>query len=240
MEIIRPTSNIKVKSKKKRTPLKYRIMPNYTRSEEIFNMVTHIIGSVLAVTITVMCIVKAAQKGNALGVATCSIYGAFVFIMFTMSSIYHGLLPSLGKRVMQVIDHCDIYFCIAGTYTPILLLGVIKINPILGWALFFIQWITAVVACVFTAIDIKKYFKLSFACYLIMGWCIIIAFIPTLQSMTIAGFMWVLFGGVSFTLGAIIYIIGKKTNKKYAHAIFHIFVVLGVILQFFGIYLHLI
>ena len=125
---------------KKRTPLKERSFPNYTRGEEIANMVTHIVGGAVAIAITVLCIIMAASHGNVWGVVSSSIYGGTMIVMFTVSSVYHGLHKNTGKQVMRIIDHCDIYFLIAGTYTPILLTAIRSDHPGLAWTIFGIEW----------------------------------------------------------------------------------------------------
>ena len=102
---------------KKRTKLAQRSLPDYTRGEEIMNMVTHIVGGSLGILVLIFCLLKAAHKENIMGIVSSSIYGGCMVILYTVSSIYHGLYPSTGKKVMQIIDHCTIYFLIAGTYT---------------------------------------------------------------------------------------------------------------------------
>lgn len=218
----------------KRTALKDRILPDYTRGEEIFNMVTHTVGGAMAIAILVLCVVKSAISGNAWSVVGSSIYGASLLIMFTISSIYHGLHINMGKKVMRIIDHCDIYFLIAGTYTPILLSAIRPHHPVIAWVIFGIEWGMAIFAATLNAIDLKKYTKLSMACYIVMGWCIVIALTTAVQAMGMTGFMWLLTGGVAYTIGAVLYGIGKK--KKYIHSVFHIFVVIGAFLQFISIY----
>ena len=217
----------------KRTKLRDRILPTYTKGEEVFNMVTHIVGggfSVLALLYLVIC---CAIKGSAWGVVSCSIYGASLVILYTMSSIYHGLRCNMGKKVMQVLDHCTIYLLIAGTYTPILLSAIRPQNPLIAWTVLGIEWGLTALAATLTAIDLKKYSKFSFVCYIGMGWCIIFALKATIKALTMGGFLWILGGGIAYTVGAVFYKIGIKT--KYMHSIFHIFVVLGSILQFIGI-----
>ena len=120
----------------KRTKLSDRTLPDYTRGEEIMNMVTHIVGGTLGIAALTLCVIRAALNGNVYGVVTSSIYGAMLVIMFTISSVYHGLRPNMGKKVMQVIDHCTIYFLIAGTYTVIVLSAIRPVYPVLGWCLF--------------------------------------------------------------------------------------------------------
>ena len=220
-------------SRKKRTPLSEREFPDYTRGEEIFNMVTHIVGAAIAIAVLVLCVVMGATHHNPWAVVSAAIYGATMVIMFTVSAVYHGLKKNTGKQVMRVIDHCDIYFLIAGTYTPITLCAIRPINPAVAWVVFGIQWACVALAVTLNAIDLKKYEIFSFICYMIMGWCIVFCGKLTIQALTMPGFLWLLSGGISFTIGAVLYLMGKK--KRYAHSIFHIFVDIGCLLQFFCI-----
>lgn len=219
-----------------RTKLKDRQLPDYTRGEEIFNMVTHIVGGGFGVIALVSCLLVAALKRNVWGVVGSAVYGASLIALYTMSSVYHGLRPNLGKKVMQVMDHCTIYFLIAGTYTPILLCSIRETSPALAWTVFGIEWGCAVVGITFTAIDLKKFNVLSMLCYLGMGWCIIFAAKTTVQAMTQNGFLWILWGGIAYTIGAVVYGLGVKI--RYMHSVFHIFVVLGSVLQYIGILLY--
>ena len=107
-----------------RIRLSERKLPDYTRGEELFNMISHIAGGALAVTTLVLCVVKSVLAGRVAGIVSSAVYGGCMLLMYCMSSIYHGLRPSLGKKVLQVLDHCAIYFMIAGTYTPILLCAI--------------------------------------------------------------------------------------------------------------------
>ena len=143
----------------------------------------------------------------------------------------------MPKQVMRVIDHCDIFFTIAGTYTPIMLIGVLPINPAMAWSIFIVEWVFAIIGAVLNAIDLKKYATFSMICYLAMGWCVIISLRDTVIAMTWPGFAFILGGGVAYTIGAVLYLIGKK--KPYRHFVFHIFVLLAAIIQFAGIYWYL-
>lgn len=107
-------------------------LAKYTHSEEVFNMVSHIVGGAISIAMIVLGVVKAAFTRDAFYVVSFALYGSTVFVMFCISSIYHGLKPCLAKKVLRIIDHCDIYFCIAGTYTPILLCGIRSFNPALA------------------------------------------------------------------------------------------------------------
>ena len=201
------------------------------------NMISHIVGSVCALVMVVLAVVAALRQHDGLKLLSGLIYTISVLVAMVVSSVYHGLPRGLPKQVMRVIDHCDIFFTIAGTYTPITLLGICQINPAMGWSIFGVEWLLAIVGATLNAIDLKKYSKFSMACYLGMGWCIIIGLCDTIQAMTLPGFMWILAGGVAFTVGALLYLIGKK--KRYRHFVFHIFVVLGFVLQFVGVWSYL-
>ena len=221
-----------------RTKIADRTLPNYTRGEEIFNMVSHIVGGGLGVIITVLCVALAAVHKNIWGVVGCTIYGVSMITLYTCSSIYHGLTHLTAKKVMRVLDHCTIYFLIAGTYTPILLCAIRPVSPVWAWIIFGLVWGLAAMAITLTAIDLKKYSKLSMACYIGMGWCIIIAWDVTVRAIATPGLWLLVGGGVAYTLGAILYGIGKK--HRYIHSVFHLFVVLGSILQFLCIYFYVI
>ena len=218
----------------KRTKLADRKLPDYTKGEEIFNMVSHIAGGALGIVALVVCVMKAAITSNVWGVVSSAIYGASLIMLYTMSSVYHGVRHEGAKKVLQILDHCTIYFLIAGTYTPILLCAVRRVDPVTAWGLFALVWGCAALATVFTAIDLKKYSVFSMICYLGMGWCIVFAVDPMLKSAELTGIIWLLLtGGISYTVGAILYGIGKK--YRYMHSVFHLFVVLGSLLHFFFI-----
>ena len=222
----------------KRTKLRDRKLPDYTKGEEIFNMVSHIVGGGLGVVALVLCVVFSALHRDPWSVVGSSIYGASLIALYTMSSVYHGLRPGTGKKVLQVLDHCTIYFLIAGTYTPILLTAIRKVSPGWAWTLFGLVWGLAAMATTFTAIDLKKYATLSMICYIGMGWCVVLAVKPTMQAIALPGLLLLLAGGISYTVGAVLYGIGAK--KRWMHSIFHLFVVLGSLLQFLCIFFYVI
>lgn len=212
-----------------RTPLRDRVLPAYTRGEDRANMITHIVGGGLGVLTLVLCVITAALHSNVWGVVSGSIYGAALIALYSVSSVYHGLRPGMGKKVMQVIDHCTIYFLIAGTYTPVLLSCVRVEHPVVAWVIFGAEWGLAALAVVFAAIDHKKYRAFNMICYIGMGWFIILALRSTVETMGLAGFLWLLGGGVAYTVGAVLYGIGGK--RPIFHTVFHVFVVIGSLLQ---------
>ncbi|MBP3706402.1 MAG: hemolysin III family protein [Clostridia bacterium] len=223
----------------KRTKLKDRLLPDYTRGEEIFNMVTHIVGASFGVIALSTCVVKAFLTGGAYKIVSAFIYGFAMIILYTMSSVYHGLIPPLAKKVMQIIDHCTIFILIAGTYTPIALCSLREKNIALGWAIFGVVWGVSALGITLNAIDLKKYNVFSMICYITLGWCIILPGKYTIEAIPKEAFMWLLAGGISYTLGAILYGIGSR-GLRYMHSVFHIFVVIGSILQYVAIILYVI
>lgn len=214
----------------KRTKLADRQLPNYSTGEEIMNTVTHIVGGAMGVAALTMCVMLAVQNRNIYGVIGSSIYGFCMIALYSVSSVYHGLRPGMGKKVMQVIDHCTIYFLICGTYTVIALSAIRPIYPKLGWLLLGFEWIMAIIATVLTAIDLKQYRVFSMICYIGMGWAIIPFAKVVMQVLTKPGFYLLLAGGIAYTIGAVLYGIGSK--QKWMHSVFHIFVDIGSLLQF--------
>lgn len=222
----------------KRTKLIDRLLPDYTNGEEIFNMVTHIVGGGLGVAYLALCVIFSALHHNVWGVVSSAIYGASVVSLFTMSSVYHGVKPVLAKKVLQILDHCTIYFMIAGTYTPIMLSLLRKTHPVTAWVVFGVVWGIAALAITLNAIDLKKYSVFSMICYIGMGWCIILTIVPVYKALTFWGFMWLLGGGILYTIGAVLFGIGAKV--RYIHSVFHIFVVLASVMHFFCIFFYVI
>lgn len=220
----------------KRIKLAQRILPLYSRGEEIMNMVTHIVGGGIGLLILALCVIKAAMAQNTTGVIGAAIYGGSMVALYTISSVYHGLHPGTGKKVMQILDHCTIYLLIAGTYTPIMLSAFVPAYPWIGWGLLAAEWGLAMLAATLTAIDLRAYRVFSMFCYICMGWGIF-PFLPqALEALSVPGFLFLLAGGIAYTLGAILFGIGTKI--RWIHSVFHIFVVLGSFLQFLSIYLY--
>ena len=215
-----------------------RPMPDYTKGEEIFNMVSHIVGAVFGVTALVLTVVFSAIYNNAWAVVSCAIYGSAMVMLYTVSSVYHGLHMNMGKRVMQVIDHCMIYVLIAGTYTPVSLCPIREYSSACGWVLFGVVWGFAALGITFTAIDMNRFEKPAMVFYLGMGWCVVMAAEPAFASVPLPGLIWILLGGIAYTVGAVLYGLGKK--HRYMHSVFHLFVVAGSVLQFFGILFYIV
>lgn len=221
----------------KRIKLEDRVLPTYTRGEEIFNMTSHIVGAGFAVIALILCVVFSIIRNNTYGLISSLIYGITMILLYTMSSIYHGLSPKLkAKKVLQILDHCSIFLLIAGTYTPFALCTLRAYSPQIGWSIFAINWIMAAIGITLNAIDLKRYKVFSMICYLVMGWCIIVKInvLPDLLGMK--GFILLALGGVIYTIGAILYGVGVKV--KYMHSVFHLCICIASILQFLCIILY--
>ena len=208
-----------------------------TKGEEIFNMTSHIVGAGFGVIAMILCITFSIIRHNFYGVISSIIYGITMILLYTMSSIYHGLHPNLkAKKVFQVLDHCSIFLLIAGTYTPFALCSIREKDPVAGWVIFGVIWFLAILGIVLNSIDLKRYKVFSMICYLAMGWCIIVKASLLPQILGTTGLVLLVSGGIVYTVGAIFYGIGKRC--KYMHSIFHLFILFGSLLQFLCILLY--
>ena len=204
-------------------------LPKYSTFEEVLNALTHGIGALLAIAAIVLLVVFSAHTPMTI---TCvSIYASTLFITYIVSTIYHALKINYAKKVFRILDHCSIFFLIAGTYTP---LSLVLIGGTVGWVLFGIIWASAIFGVIINSIDMKKFSKLSSICYICMGWCVLFAFKPLINKISVMQLVLLLVGGIAYTIGAVIYNIGKK--NKYMHSVWHVFVLIGSILHFFFIF----
>lgn len=213
---------------------KHRIsIPKYTLGEELTNSISHGFGVILGLIAMILCLVRCVPSGDVYLIVSSIIFGVTVMILYLMSCLYHALKVNKAKRVFRVIDHCTIFLLIAGTYTPFTL---VSLRPTIGWWVFGIIWATAVLGIVLNAISLKKFAKLSVALYLIMGWIIVVAYQYMVQAVPAGGMALLIWGGVAYTVGAILYGIGSK--RKYFHSIFHFFCLIGTFLHFLSIYFY--
>ena len=214
--------------------VKHRIsIPKYTLGEELISAISHGVGALLGIAALVLCIVKSCNPFDGYKLASSIVFGLTVTLLYLMSCLYHSLKVNKAKRVFRVIDHCTIFLLIAGTYTPYTL---VSLRGTLGWWIFGIIWGIAILGIVLNAVNLKKFAKLSVACYLIMGWIIVFAYQYMVQVMHPTALSLLIWGGIAYTVGAVLYAIGSK--KKYFHSVFHFFCLAGTILHFFSIYLY--
>ena len=214
--------------------VKHRIsIPKYTLGEELISAISHGVGALLGIAALVLCIMKSCNPFDGYKLASSIVFGLTVTLLYLMSCLYHSLKVNKAKRVFRVIDHCTIFLLIAGTYTPYTL---VALRGTLGWWIFGIIWGIAILGIVLNAVNLKKFAKLSVACYLIMGWIIVFAYQYMVQVMHPTALSLLIWGGIAYTVGAVLYAIGSK--KKYFHSVFHFFCLAGTILHFFSIYLY--
>lgn len=204
----------------------------YTLGEELISAISHGVGALLAITALILCIVRGAHHG-AINVVSGVIYGVSLIILYTMSTLYHSFKPNRAKKVFRVFDHCSIFLLIAGSYTPFTL---ITLNGTNGWIMFAVIWACAITGIVFNSINLEKFDKISFVLYLIMGWTVLFDMKSLVANLDPTGLKLLVIGGVTYTVGAIVYLIGNKV--KYMHSIWHFFVLGGSIFQFFCILLY--
>lgn len=218
--------------------LKNRTLPAYSRGEETANMITHIAGAALAFTGLILCVISAAWNKNIPGIISGTIYGLSMIVVYVVSSVYHGLDEKsafIGKRVMQVIDHCDIYGLIVGTFSPIVLCGLIKTHPVTAYVSYSIVWVTAIIGTVFTAIDFHKFRGISYSMYFISGWSVLITIKAMYDTFGMQFIILLVAGGAVYSLGMIFYALETKKHK-YCHSVFHLFIIAGSVIQFIAVF----
>lgn len=207
--------------------------PRYTPEEERFNMITHIIGAGLGVVVLIACLIIPAFNRNVIGVVSGAIYGLSVILLFTMSSIYHGLPPGKTKRLFRTLDHCTIFTLIAGTYTPMMLNQFRMAYPLDAWLIFLTLWGLTILGIILNVMDGKRFWRISIICYIGMGWIGVFRFGRLISVLGVPFFVLLLLGGVLYTVGVLFYVMGRR--KKYMHSVFHLFVVAASVLHSVGI-----
>ena len=221
-----------IKTQGESTMTAKKALPSYTLGEELINSISHGIGACLSVAALVLCIVQAAVNGTAAGVVGASIYGSTLIILYCMSTLYHAITNKTARRVFRVFDHTSIYLLIAGTYTPITL---VTLKGALGWTLFGVVWGIAVLGIVFNSVNIEKFKAFSMISYIVMGWCCIVGIKDIIANMEKGGLIFLVLGGVLYTVGIIFYALKKL---RYMHSVWHIFVLSGSIMHFFCVYFY--
>lgn len=209
--------------------LKNMHLPKYSTLEEILNAASHGIGFAFSVVGTVFLILK--HHDSLKNIFVMSIYGFTLMFLYLSSTLYHSLTPPKAKNIFRKFDHCSIFLLIAGTYTPIC---TVLINNALSHAVLIIVWAAAIIGITLNTINVSKFEKFSLICYIAMGWSIVLIAKSAWQNLNPFQLKWLLLGGIFYTFGAILYVIGKK--KKYIHSIWHVFVLMGSLCHFITIY----
>lgn len=209
-------------------------LANYTRGEDWFNSISHMVGGGLSIIALVLCLIKSIMSGRADYIIVSIIYGISMIGTYSCSSVYHALRPNRGKKAMRMVDHAMIFPMIAGTITPLAVIGIIPINKVLGLVILIVAWTAVAVGIPLTFTTFNKTKGVRMTLYLAMGWMVLISLKTLTEFLPTAAIGFLVGGGVAYTVGAIIYGIGSK--KKYFHGIFHLFVIIGSILHFVVIY----
>lgn len=202
----------------------------YDQAEEKINVITHAFGLLFSVIALVFLIIKASLYGDAWHIVSFSTFGISLVILYSASTLYHNSKTSKARARLKIFDHASIYVLIAGTYTPFAL---VTLSGKTGWWIFGATWLFALTGVILKLFFTGKYDKLSTLMYVLMGWIILFAIKPLINNLSIEGFFWLLAGGVSYTLGAILYSFDKI---KFNHAIFHVFVLVGSFCHFVSVY----
>ncbi len=217
------------------SPLKTEL-PKYTLAQEISNSITHGFGALLALIFGPFLIIKAVLTKNPFAVVSVSLFVVSIIATYTISCVYHALARNNGKRVLRVLDHDMIYTLIAGTYAPYCLVGIAKDSLALGWTIYGVCVALGIIGVVLNSVNLKKFKIFCMIDYIAMGWIVIFSFFPLINSIGWfpASFI-LLLGGISYTVGAVLYAIGSHHNQWF-HLVFHCFCLLGTILMFVSIY----
>lgn len=201
-------------------------LPSYSLGEEVWNAVSHGVGTGMSVAALVLLMVFTPKTPT--HVLSLLGYSISMILLYLISTLYHALPVNKGKKVFQVLDHCTIFLMIAGTYTPMLILAV---GGVYGWIMLGVVWSASIIGIVLNAVDMNRYKKISMICYICIGWSCIFIIKPLVENLNALQLSLLVAGGVLYTIGAVIYSKGKKL--AYMHTIFHMFVVAASVLQFF-------
>lgn len=211
-------------------------LPDYTRIEDTINSVTHALGVPLSIFAIVLSAMKIRGGATAADIAGIVIYGGCMALLYFGSAFYHGLKPGFMKQVARVLDHSNVFLMIAGSLTAFYLLGVFDHDKKQAIIFCILSWVGALAGIFLTVMDQERFKKVQMVMYIFLGWLSLFSMKTIYQSYETGKIIITLFvvGGVIYMLGAAVYGIGKK--KRYVHAVFHIFVLAGTVIQFIGIY----
>jgi len=206
-----------------------RVSP-YSEQEERLNIATHAFGLALSLAALPLLVVRASLYGNAWHIVSFSIFGASLVILYAASTLYHSANKARLRKRLNILDHATIYVLIAGTYTPF---TIVTLNGTIGWVIFGISWGLALTGVILKLFFTGRYNLLSTIMYVLMGWVIVFAIKPLVNNLPTEGLIWLFAGGISYTVGAILYSLQKI---KFNHAIFHVFVLIGSFCHFISVY----
>jgi len=204
----------------------------YSPIEEKINIISHGIGFILSIVAFMLLVTHATLHGDVWHIVSFSIFGVSLITLYAASTFYHSAKKLELRSRLKVIDHASIYILIAGTYTPFTL---VILNGTIGWVIFGTSWGLALTGIILKLFFTGKYNLISTLMYVLMGWVIVFAIKPLINNLPLEGLLWLLAGGISYTIGAILYSIKKI---KFNHAIFHMFVLIGSFCQFMSVFFY--
>ncbi len=204
---------------------------SYSNREELLNVITHGLGAILSIIALILLVNKALDMGTNIALFSMLVYGISMVILYTASTLYHSATVPKWRDPLNVWDHISIYLLIAGSYTPFTLLA---LPPVWGYSIFAIVWTFGIIGIIIKIFYFGKFRILSAVAYVIMGWIAVIAVNPLIDSLTLEGALWLFGGGISYTIGAVLYLLDNKL--PYNHAIFHVLVLIGSACHFISIY----
>lgn len=212
-------------------------LPDYTRKEELINSYSHLAGAVFGLGALITCIVISLKNQNATSLAVSIVYGISMILLFSMSGVYHGLKESDLKRIFRVVDHCSVFVFISGSFTPVLLSDLRNHYPTRNTILFVVVWALCIIGIILNAVNFLKFKNISIIFYVAIGWLIAFEFYPLYKHYGKESAILLLSGGLLYTIGTVLYNVGKK--KRYFHSVFHFFVLAGAIVHFATVTLYL-
>lgn len=210
------------------------ITQTYPFWEEFVNVLSHGVGLLLSIAALTLMVVFASLDGNAWHIVGAAIFGASLVVLYLASTLFHGVRKPDVRKWLNVLDHAAIYILIAGTYTPFLL---VTLNGAWGWSLFGVIWGLAIAGVVFKIFFTGRFNAVSTIVYVLMGWLIVIAIVPLFENLPTAGLIWLVAGGISYSVGAVFFMFDRL---PFNHAIFHFFVLGGSVCHFFAVFLYVI
>lgn len=207
--------------------------PHQSLLEEVFNAVSHGFGIIFGIVALILLVAKAELRESILQIVSVSVYGTTLILMYSASTLYHALPLPKAKALFRIIDHSTIYLLIAGTYTPLML---VSIGGAWGWSLFGVIWGLALIGLFYKSFFMGKWPAFSVTLYIAMGWLAIVAIKPLIADLPSAALVWLIIGGLCYTLGVIFFALDHKI--KFFHALWHLFVLAGSVCHFFAILLY--
>lgn len=206
-------------------------MPKKNRKkEELYNVITHGLGVILSVVALILMIYYSVNSGSEIAIVSSLVFGISLILLYSASTVYHAVYKLKWKKICQKADHLSIYILIAGTYTPIALLG---LKGVWGWTMFGCAWGLAIIGFIFKFSPLRRNEKISLSLYALMGWMCIIAIKPMIENLSSGGLTFIILGGLCYTFGIYFY---AKDRKPFYHPIWHLFVLGGSIMHFCAIF----